>query len=396
MQMKILLIITIVLLAFLFSCSQESTPGQKTPALETPTKETKAAEKTAPGGWQAEWERTLAEAKKEGKVIVYTGVPPITRQELTGAFKKKYPEIDLEFVAGGGAELSQRIFAQRRAGLNMVDLYISGATTIITVLKPAKVLDPFEPMLILPQVSDPKVWWQGRLPFVDKDHTVFSFMAGPGAEGNILVNTEVIKPEEINSYYDLLNPRFKEKIVMIDPTTTGKGERQVVVLAEKSGLGWDFFRELAKQRPVLTRNARLQAEWIANKKFLVGFSPDEGVVLEFREAGSPIKIFGGLKEDVFWVTGSFGIVGLVSGAPHINASKVFVNWLLDQEAQEIWARTTLQQSARIDVSVEHMNKAGKAVRQPGVSYYNSEDEEVILRYPELQKTIREIFGPLLK
>lgn len=391
--MKIAIFLGILTLSMLFACAQKSSLSEQPPSPQTVAQEIKTMGKEA---WQVEWEKALAEAKKEGKVVIYTGVPPITRSEITKGFKKIFEGIELEFVAGSGAELSQKIFAQRRAGLYLVDLYISGTTTMLTVLKPAGVFDPFEAALILPQVKDPRAWWQGRLPFVDKDQTIFSFVAGPGGEGNLLVNTEVIKPEEIKSYYDLLASRFREKIVMMDPTIAGKGERQAIVLATRSVLGWDYFREMVKQRPILTRNARLQAEWILQKKHLVGFSPDEGIVLEMREAGAPVKIFGGLKEDIYWVTGSFGQISLINKAPHPDAARIFVNWLLDREGGKIWAETTVQQSARVDVGVDHLQKAGKAFRREGISYYMAEDEEVILGYPELQKLLREIFSPLLK
>ncbi len=388
MKKIVLMAVFPLFIAVLFSCLQRTNLENKTisPAdivkSETPGKESR----------ERKWEEAIIHARKERKVTIYTGVAPITRTEISRAFGNKHKDIEVEFVAGGGVELSQKIISQRRAGLNLVDLYISGTTTMINTLKPAGVFDPFDSVLILPQVYNPDVWWQRKLPYVDKDHTIFSFVATLGGEGNVAVNTEATKAQEIISYYDLLGPKFQEKIVLTDPTIAGKGQRNTVFLALKSVLGWDYFRELMKQKPVITRNSRIQLEWIAQKKFLVGIFPDEGIALEFRDAGVPIEVSGGLKEDVPYVVGSFGQISLMNMAPHPNAAKIFANWLLDREGQEIWGRTTLAQSARADVNADYMLQARKPVRQANLSYHMLEDEEYLLKEPEFRKTLMEIFN----
>lgn len=389
---KIFVAVIAFIIAASLSCNTKSAPVENT-SPKMPVEKVAADGKA---DWEKVWDKTLLEARKEAKVVIYTGVAPITRTEITKGFKRKFEGIDLEFEAGGGPELSQKIFSQRRAGLYLVDLYISGTTTMINTLKPAGVFEPFDSVLILPQVKDPQVWWQGKLPFVDKDHTIFSFIASPGGEGSIAINTEVMNPDEIKSYYEFLSPKFREKIIMMDPTMAGKGQRQMMVLATQSVLGWDYFKELVKQKPILTRNLRLQLEWIVQKKYLVALSPDEGIALEFKDAGAPVRVFGNLKEDVPWVTGSFGQISLMNRAAHPGALKIFVNWLLDREGQEIWGRTQIAQSARVDSDYGYMIQARKPVRQAGIAYYMAEDEVILLQAPELQKSIREIFEPLLR
>lgn len=390
---RITLVAIILTGSILAACASKSMLEEKAKPPQDVITEIRTATREP---WETAWQKAQIEAKKEGKVIIYTTVAPITRTEVTNAFKKKYDGIELEFVPGSGPELSQKILTQRRAGLYLVDLYIAGATSMVNVLKPMGVFDPFDSVLILPQVSDPKVWWEGRFPFLDKDHTIISITATHGGGGALVVNSEVIKPEEIKSYYNLLDIKYKDKIVMMDPTIAGKGQQQMVIWATQTVLGWDYFKELVKQRPVLTRDARLQMEWITQKKYFFGFSPHEGLALEFVEAGAPIKVFGALKEDIPWVIGAYGQTSLVNRAPHSNATKVFANWLLDREGQEIWSRTTMAQSARVDVDAEHMIKTGKPVRQAGVSYYMVDNEEHLSQNPERQKTIIEIFGTVTR
>lgn len=379
--------------SLIITCAPRDAVSQKPATLQTsPEPQTAAGEP-----WKQEWSATLNTAKKEGKVIIFTSVPPIIRKELSNGFKKSYENIEVEFVsASTGAQLTQKIFSERRAGIFSADLYLSGATTIVADLKPAGVLAPLEPALILPQVKDPKAWYQGKLPFYDKEKTIFSFIASHGGEDTLAVNSDVVKPEEIKSYRDLLATRFKEKIVMMDPTIAGKGGRQVITLATQSALGWDYYRELVKQKPVLVRDYRLQMDWIAQRKYLVGFSPDEGTALEFRNAGVPVEVFGGLKENILWIAGSFGYINLMDRAPHLNAAKVFANWLLDKEGQYIFGKNNLTQSSRIDVDTSYMIEAGKKLRRTDVKYFFADDENILLKDSEFKKMIIEIFEPVLR
>jgi ABC-type glycerol-3-phosphate transport system substrate-binding protein len=100
--------------------------------------------------WQAEWDRTVEAAKKEGQLVLYsgTGYPKIFAE-----FQKKYPEIKV--VTGSPSrppELAQRLVTE--GGRNLVDLFIDGSSTIYYVLYKGKVLDPIKPALILPEVLD--------------------------------------------------------------------------------------------------------------------------------------------------------------------------------------------------------------------------------------------------
>ncbi len=86
--------------------------------------------------------------------------------------------ISVEAVSGRLPEITARIFAERRAGLYLWDIYVGGTTTPLTEWKPAGVVASLEPALILPDVTDPevikKVWWQGKLWWIDQDHTLLT------------------------------------------------------------------------------------------------------------------------------------------------------------------------------------------------------------------------------
>src|SRR6476660_5450241 len=80
---------------------------------------TMAAEKP---GWQAEWDKAIAGAKKEGAVYLW-GDMEITHPDIVAAFTKEFPFIKPITVTGRVGDLTMRILSERRAGKYLADLY---------------------------------------------------------------------------------------------------------------------------------------------------------------------------------------------------------------------------------------------------------------------------------
>ncbi len=98
-----------------------------------------AAESKPP--WQAEWDKIVAGAKKEGEVRLW-GDQEITHLDIVGAFTKEYPFIKPVTVSGRVGELMPRIIAERRAGKYLADLYSGGLGGDVELVER---LEPFEP-----------------------------------------------------------------------------------------------------------------------------------------------------------------------------------------------------------------------------------------------------------
>src|SRR5215470_1368117 len=193
-----------------------------------------------------EWEKILGAGKKEGKVAIIGPVGADRRDVLVEPFQKKYG-ITVEYFADRGAGIGPRLSAERGAGQYLWDATITGTTTGLLSLLPAGMLDPIEPALILPDVKDPKQWRGGALEFVDPGKR-FLVMT-PSQRGTLFVNPKVVKPQEIKSYKDLLNPKWKRKIVMDDPTRAGPGQATFTFFYLHLELGPNFIRALGKQEP---------------------------------------------------------------------------------------------------------------------------------------------------
>lgn len=386
--MKLFLLIfssIIILSAITIGCAPRSKPV-------SPPSETIPPIKIEPSQprekWEIDWDKALQEGKKEGTVVIYsTGGGEV--RVLATAFQKKYG-IAVESVVGRGAELTARLSSERKAGLYLVDLYLGGSGTAIVDWKGMGALAPIEPILILPEVLRPDVWYTGKLIFLDKQKLVVKGLAY--ASVPLAINTNLVKPDEIKSYKDLLNPRWKGKIVMNDPTTRGTGGKTAATVGLEL-MGWDFMEALAKQEPVIVRDQRLQIEWLAQGKYAIAFAPLTTPLAEFIKAGAPIKELTPVEGSHY--TGGVGNIALVDRAPHLNATKIFVNWYLSREGQTLMSQETLNPSARLDVSTAGMDES--RILKPGLKYVDSDSEDFLDRYtPLLTGKLLEIFGPLMK
>ncbi len=383
------LALLLVISALLAACAPTVAPAPAAAPAQAPA----AAEKPkAPiasrAAWEDAWEQVLNGAKKEGRVVVYSTAGAEVRSTLVRPFKARYG-IDAEFVTGKGAEIGQKVITERRAGIYAADVYVGGTSTPVTQLKPAAVLDPLEPAMILPEVIDPKVWWSGNLLWVDSSHLILAFNAYPLPA--YAINTTVVKAEELKSYKDLLNPKWKGKMTMNDPTVAGIGPRGMSFLLH--GIGEGYMRELAKQEPLVMRDQRLQVEWLAHGKYPIALFCKSDPIAEFRKAGAPIEEL--VPQEGQALTSGSGNVTLVNRAPHPNAARVFINWLLSKEGQLLFSQASLVHSARVDVQTSFLDPV--KVRRPDVKYFWMETEDYLVKLESDERALfKDVLGSLLK
>ncbi len=349
-----------------------------------------SAQTTGPRVQQlSEWETVVQAARKEGRVALYGSVIGDTGGQLNAAFRKKYG-IDIEFFQGRGAEIIEKLMTERRAGLYVADVSIGGLTTYFNVTVPANISVSLEPMLMQDEVKDPAKWRAGKIPFLDKKKQVIALVSL--ASLYISVNKDMVKDGEITSFNDLLDPKWKGKIVINDPSSAGRGNSwfsYMMIQLHGKEKGAEYMKKLVANEPVIQRNERLQVEWLARGKYpvLVGAKPTE--FQSFVNAGAPIK-WVKVKEAAPLSSGSLNL-NAFDKAPHPNAARVFVNWILSREAGEIIAATSGYPSERADVSREKFDPD----LVPGPKDV-LEDEDYLLQKSVMQKVAADIFKELLR
>jgi ABC-type Fe3+ transport system substrate-binding protein len=175
---------------------------------------------SAYGDWKQDWEKTVAAAEKEGEVAIY-GQSRAGVGKAILAFKDAYPGIKINFVGGSGSDLAKKIMAEKRAGKHLVDLSIGGGGTMVLVYHKAGLLAPLPPLLILAEVTDQTKWWSKKHLYADPEGQYVFMAQGDAGSGIAAINTNLIKPGEIQSWWDLLASKYKSKFVMTDPHSAG-------------------------------------------------------------------------------------------------------------------------------------------------------------------------------
>ncbi|MGH7887881.1 MAG: ABC transporter substrate-binding protein [Candidatus Binatia bacterium] len=316
-------------------------------------------------GWQAEWEKTVKAAEDEGALVIYMtqAFEPVFRE----AFQEKFPKIKVTLVTGRGPDLSQRVMSERRGGKYITDLYISGNITPLTVFHRAKILDPIKPLLLLPDVLDLSGWYEGKHHYDDAENRYIFVFEGTPRSGEITFNTKLVNPSEIKSYWDLLNPKWKGKIVSVEPTVSGPISAAQIFFYKHPDLGAEFIRRLhAETDLVIVRSNEQLLDWLSAGKYAFGMGARQ--VDTAMTQGLPLNQFlpGSLKEGSS-VTAYNGTLSLFSRAPHPNAAKVAVNWLLSRQGQTTWLDSNqktggLYDSLREDISKEKVNDEARRVK----------------------------------
>jgi iron(III) transport system substrate-binding protein len=297
--------------------------------------------------WQLEWEKAVAAAEKDGQVTVY-GPPGIQYQNAINAFQGAFPKIKLVYVPGSGTDNAQRLLAERRAGKYLADVFIGGSGTLIEVLFAGGLLDPVPPALVLPEVKDQSLWFNKTHIYADAKGQHVFMMQGNVGTSLAAYNTQLVKPDGIKSHWDVINPKWKGKIVAYDPK--GRGHVQTIRgVYYNPKLGGEFLRKLFSEMDVTVgRDQRLMLDWLAQGKFHLYLFATNNDVREGKKKGLPVDLIDA-PDDESHMSGGFGHLTLPSKAPHPNAAKVFTNWLLSKEGQLKWQEKTDNNSLRIDI-----------------------------------------------
>ncbi|MBI2210836.1 MAG: extracellular solute-binding protein [Deltaproteobacteria bacterium] len=321
--------------------------------------------------WQAEWDKAVEGAKKEGRVVVSVPASAEVRKGLEEGFKKRFG-LEVETVAGRGAAVVRKIVEESRAGVRYFDLHIGGSESIVTGFLPENILQPVEPWLILPEVKEAKNWWGGHIWVDNARRYVYSCFAYQTV--TLWHNSDLMKAEEVRSFDDFLNPKLKGKIGWLDPRTPGSGASMWTYLMHIKGE--EYLKRLAGQKLALSRDQRVLAEILAKGKVALVAGLTYYSLSPFLKAGLPVKPLPTPREGLY-ASGGSGHLTIMKNPPHANGTKVFVNWLLSKEGQEIFSKAIGQGTRRLDVDTKWLQEFGVLAAKDGLTleqYYRLENQ----------------------
>ncbi len=315
----------------------------------------------AQADWKADWKKAQAAARKEGGIRVY-GPPGIGYINAIETFKSVYPKIKMIYVPGTGSQHSNRLGAERRAGKFLADIYIGGSGTG-GILAEKGFFEPLPPRLILPDVTDQSAWFKKQHLYADFKKTLFIL------QGNVTTtiaayNTAKHKPGELKSHRDLLDPKWRGKMVSFDPSGRGALGSWKGVYYNKN-LGPKFIQRLFSEMDVIiASDFRMAVDWVASGKYELFIKGRSTEVSDAMKKGMPIDIFRSPPEEGY-LSGGYGHLAVMNRAPHPNAAKVFANWILSREGQTVWQTKSDNNSMRMDIPKDMLTKKHSIAKAGG-------------------------------
>jgi iron(III) transport system substrate-binding protein len=364
------------------------TLGACAPAASVPSAGPEAAGRSAGSpspAPQSEWDRVLAAAKQEGKVAVIGPTGVEARDALVQPFEEKYG-ISVEFFGASNRDLVPKVRSEREAGQYAWDVRVGGA--IVDALKSLGALEPLEPALLQPEVKDVSNWRDGELEFSDANREILVMTLIQ--RGTLMVNTNLVRADELRSYKDLLDPRFKGRLVADDPRNTGPGEGTFTFMYLHPELGPDFIRALARQDLTIMKDYQQEVDAVGQGRYPVLVGVAEFAAEPRMKQGVPIAFVDPrqLREGSH-LSPTNGELALFNRSPHPNAAKVYVNWLLSKEGQTTFAHAMGYISNRVDVPTDHI-AAWRHPQRGSVKPYL--EEYISLKREKLTPLLTEVFG----
>src|ERR1700751_20634 len=257
-------------------------------------------------------------ARKEGQVVYYTSVDLPVAEKLAKAFEAKYQGISVGVERTGAERVFQRIGQEYSSNIHAVDVVNSSDAAHFIVWKRDGILAPYVP-------EDVAKYYPAE--HKDADGQFASFRVWLSI---IAYNTNLVKAEEApKSFADLLDPKWKGKIVKAHPGYSGT--IMTATYQMQRDLGWSFFEQLAKQNIMQVQSSADPPKKLDLGERAVMADGNEYNIFQLREAGRPV-------EAVYASEGSpliVGANGIFKSSPNPNAARLFQSFCFSREAQQL-------------------------------------------------------------
>ena len=266
-------------------------------------------------GWaQASPNQKLVEAaKKEGELVYYTTMTLDQSKIVTDRFEKKYGIKATLFRTGGGPLLN-KIFTEARGGRYDWDVVVGRGEMALPLIERklvASYLSP-ETKMIEEQLVDKQGYWTA--------YYVNSYVLG--------WNTKLVKKQDVpKTYEELLNPKWKGGQISLDTEAYGMMEGLKRVWGREKGI--NYFKRLAALDPVLKRGNTERVQLVVAGEYPLIIAYNQ-TLQRMNSRGAPVDWLP-LEPSVTQVNP----IMLAAKAPHPNAARLFYDFVLSKEGQEM-------------------------------------------------------------
>jgi iron(III) transport system substrate-binding protein len=272
----------------------------------------------------------MAAAKKEGKVVWYCSVPIETAQKVANLFEQK-TDIKVELFRSGGSAILRRFQQESEAGKVFVD--------VITHSEPAAARAMTKKgMFVAFKATD-----FDKVPVEVKDPEGYHVAQRLNVMAMYLRDDKVPAADRPKTWADLMQPKYKGKMVMADPSFSSLLVTIVGTLAKEHG--WEFFEKMRANDIMLVPGNQQVSDMVKRGERPIAVGADAAYVADSKKTGLPISTL--YPQDGAFVIPSPS--SIAKGSPNPNAAKAFADFMLSRQVQELFPQEHLY-SARTDVA----------------------------------------------
>lgn len=274
------------------------------------------------------WQQTLEKAKSQKLIVNNQGNPAF--DTAFEAFTKKFG-IKVESTVTRPSAAITRIQTEQKNGLYLADVWWAITGVMTSVASPAGLFEPFENFLVLPEVKDVANWRHPDYIYGDRNRMVF--IHTHELSYTVLRNRDVVPDLKIDSYESFMDPRLKGKIAIRDASYPNAGSYALAPLLKAKGA--DYLTKFLKdQEPRVFENPEQLDNSLIRGSSALAIGGQNSSLSQCRKDGGCKNID---QIERFASASSRGIA-VFKNPPNPEATKIFVNWLLSKEGQDLLIR----------------------------------------------------------
>jgi iron(III) transport system substrate-binding protein len=311
-----------------------------------------AAFAQVPAGYPADYAQTVAAAKKEGKVVIYSALDTKAAQPLIKDFNALYPDVKVEYNDMNSTELYNRFIAEVASGQGSADVMWSSAMDL-----QVKLVDEGHALAYKsPEVAKLPGWsvYKNQAYGTTYEPAVFIY------NKRLVTGDEI--PQDHTAFAKLINTKvdkFKGKVTTYDIEKSGVGFMFVVQDAKyfpaikelEKGFGASSYRVYSSTGNML--------EKVSSGEHLLGYNVLGSYALVRSKKDPNLGVV--LPKDYTLVLSRVMFIGKQAKNP--NAAKLWEDYVLSQRGQKLIGSDVELFSVRDDVEAEYT--AGKLNKQLG-------------------------------
>lgn len=266
-----------------------------------------------------------------GSVMLFCSMQEKQIQAIKAGFEEKYPGITMNYFFASTNKVLTKLATEVQSGAITADVVWTGSPTDYIQLKRDRILSPY----ISPQAINI------NSAFIEEHHY---YIGGRLMSAVLAYNTDIVPEDQApRTWNDLLDPKWKDQIVMTDPGSAGSSKYFMGTLMASPDYGEDYFRALRANGCMLESNTTSTHLQVADGTYAVGICLDY-IASNLAAEGKHIA-FSYPEQDMVPI---YCPMGLVAGCPNERNGRLLYDYILSREGQQILIENHLY-SIRDDV-----------------------------------------------